>query len=73
MQRRFQRAMPNMSLPGKRINENTVETSVMKAAEKEVERTRSVVTKDGKTITITSKGWDAQAKPYSLVTVWEKQ
>lgn len=57
---------------GKRINENTVETSVIKGG-KEIEHTRSVVAKDGRTMTITNKGWDAQAKPYSLVTVWEKQ
>lgn len=40
---------------------------------KEMVHFRSVVSKDGKTLTNTTKGTDAQGKPFSRVAVWEKQ
>jgi hypothetical protein len=57
---------------GKRVNENTVEISYMKGG-KEMVHFRSVVSKDGKTMTNTTKGTDAHGKPFSRVAVWEKQ
>ncbi|MGD1090713.1 MAG: hypothetical protein ABSB35_01845 [Bryobacteraceae bacterium] len=56
----------------KRINPNTTETTFKKAG-KVVQTTRSVVSKDGKVRTSTSKGKDANGKPTNNVTVWEKQ
>ena len=56
----------------KRINPNTVEATFKKAG-KVVQTTRSVVSKDGKVRTSTSKGKDANGKPTNNVTVWEKQ
>ena len=60
------------AVSGKRINDNTYETSYMKGG-KEMLHIRSVVSKDGKTTTNTTKGTDAQGKPVSRVGVWDKQ
>jgi len=56
----------------KRINDNTFEIGYMKGG-KEMVHFRSVVSKDGKTMTNTAKGTDEQGKPFSRVAVWEKQ
>jgi hypothetical protein len=55
-----------------RIDDNTLELSYMKGG-KEMLHLHSVVSKDGKTLRVTVKGTDAQAKPVSGVSVWEKQ
>ena len=63
---------PYDGVSAKRINDNTVETSYMKGG-KEMLHIHSVVSRDGKTMTNTTKGTDAQGKPVSRVAVWEKQ
>ena len=63
---------PFDGVSGKRINDNTFEISYMKGG-KEIMHNHSVVSKDGKTITDTIKGTDAEGKPVSRVAVWEKQ
>jgi hypothetical protein len=60
------------AVSGKRIDDNTYETSLMKGG-KEVLHVRTVVSKDGRTLTATTKGTDPQGNPVSRVTVWEKQ
>jgi alpha-L-fucosidase len=56
----------------KRINANTTEGTYKKAG-KVVSTLRGVVSKDGKVLTITGKGTNAQGQPVSTVTVWDKQ
>lgn len=56
----------------KRIDANTTETTWKKAG-KVVSTGRSVVSKDGKVRTTTSKGTDANGKPTSAVSVYDKQ
>jgi uncharacterized protein YxeA len=56
----------------KRINANTTETTWKKAG-KVVSTGRSVVSKDGKVRTTTTKGTDANGKPTSGVSVYDKQ
>jgi hypothetical protein len=56
----------------KRVDANTT-TSTWKKAGKVVATTRTVVSKDGKTTTITSKGVDANGKPRNAVSVYDKQ
>lgn len=56
----------------KRIDANTT-TAISKKAGKVVLTTKTVVSKDGKVMTITAKGTDAQGQPTSATTVWEKQ
>jgi hypothetical protein len=63
---------PFEGVSAKRVKDNTLETSYMKGG-KEMLHVRSVVSKDGKSITDTAKGTDAQGKPVSGVAVWEKQ
>ena len=65
-------AGPFDAVSSKRINDNTVEIGYMKGG-KEMVHFRSVVSKDGKTMTNTTKGIDEQGKPFSRVAVWEKQ
>ena len=48
-------------------------TATLKKAGKVVGTTRTVVSKDGKTTTITSKGADANGKPRNVVSVYDKQ
>jgi hypothetical protein len=60
------------AVSGKRIDANTYETSLMKGG-KEMLHIHSAVSKDGKTMTNTTKGTDDQGKPISRVAVWEKQ
>jgi hypothetical protein len=55
-----------------RINSNTVEAT-LKRAGKVLLTSRSVVSKDGKVMTITGKGTNANGQPVSNVTVYDKQ
>jgi len=56
----------------KRVDANTYTTTGTKAG-KVVTRNKTVVSKDGKVMTITSKGVDANGKPRNVVNVWDKQ
>lgn len=56
----------------KRINSNTVEATFKKAG-KVVLTGHQVVSNDGKTMTITSKGTDASGKPTRRTLVFDKQ
>jgi hypothetical protein len=56
----------------KRIDASTF-TSELKKAGKVVQRVRNAVSPDGKTITATQKGTNAQGQPYTDVLVFEKQ
>lgn len=63
---------PYDAVSGRRIDDNIYEFSYMKTG-KEILHTHSMVSKDGRTMRNTTKGTDAQGKPVSRVTVWEKQ
>ena len=56
----------------KSIDSHT-ETSTTTKAGKLVNHLRSVVSKDGKVLTQTVRGTDANGKPYTDVRVWDKQ
>lgn len=56
----------------KRIHPNTTEATFKKAG-KVVRTGRLVVSKDGKVLTITGKGTDANGQPQSYVLVFDKQ
>jgi hypothetical protein len=56
----------------KRVDANTT-TSTSKKTGKVVQTTRTVVSKDGKVMTITGKGTNEQGQPNSSTTVWDKQ
>ena len=56
----------------KRINPNTVDGITRKGG-KEVGKTRSMVSKDGKTRTFTTEGMDAQGRKFKNVTVYDRQ
>ncbi|MFY9530068.1 MAG: hypothetical protein WBC04_07065 [Candidatus Acidiferrales bacterium] len=56
----------------KRIDSNTFEETSKKAA-KVVLTTRTVVSKDGKTTIMTSRGTDTNGLPMDRVIVWDKQ
>jgi hypothetical protein len=56
----------------KDINANTRDVSYMQGG-KEALHITAVVSKDGKTLTITGKGTDAQGHSVSSVTVLDKQ
>jgi hypothetical protein len=56
----------------KRVDANT-STGTGKKAGKVVYTRTMVVSKDGKVMTIKSKGTDDQGKPVSSTTVWDKQ
>jgi hypothetical protein len=53
-------------------NANTLTTSYLKAGN-EIRMSRTVVSNDGRVTTITGKGTDANGKPITTVTVWDKQ
>jgi hypothetical protein len=55
-----------------RVDAYTVNISYMKAG-KVVQTATAVVSRDGKTETITSTGTDANGQPINNVTVWDKQ
>ena len=56
----------------KRIDDRTFENT-LKQHGKVVETVHNVVSKDGKTMTITLKGSSASGQPYTNVMVWDKQ
>jgi hypothetical protein len=56
----------------KRINAYTTVRTLRKGG-KVVNTLRRVVSKDGKTMTVTQKGTDAEGKPVSTVQVYDKQ
>ena len=60
------------SIMVKRTDANTVE-SIQKKGAKEVIHTTRVISKDGKTLTTTSKGTGADGKPYTNVEVFDKK
>jgi hypothetical protein len=55
-----------------RVDANTL-VSTSKKGDKVVLTTRFVVSKDGKTMTITSKGTNEKGQPTSSTSIWEKQ
>ena len=57
----------------KQVNANTFTLSERKKDGKLSMRGRSVVANDGKTMTSTLRGTNADGKPYSATMVWEKQ
>jgi len=69
---KFLVAGPFDAVSGKFINDNTREITYIKGGN-EMLHIHSVVSKDGKTMTNTTKGTDAQGNPVSGVLVWEKQ
>jgi len=60
------------AVSGKRIDDNTSDTSFMKGG-KEMLHFHSVVSKDGKTMRITVKGTNVLGEPISAVVVDKKQ
>lgn len=57
----------------KQVNANTL-TSVQKNKGGKYHTTgRTVISKDGKTMTTTAKGTNADGQPYTATMVWEKQ
>ena len=57
----------------KRADANTT-TAVAKKAGKVVQTATTVISKDGRTMTITSQGFDSEGKPTrSFTMVWDKQ
>ena len=56
----------------KRVNPNTVD-GITKKGGKEVGKTRSVVSKDGKTRTFTTEGTDAKGQKFKNVTVYDRE
>jgi hypothetical protein len=65
-------AGPFDGVSGKLINDNTREITYTKSG-KEMLHIHSVISKDGKTMTNTTKGTDVEGKPVSGVLIWEKQ
>jgi hypothetical protein len=60
------------TVAAKRVDANTT-TSISKKAGKTLFTTRTVVSKDGKVSTQTTKGTNDQGQPISITTVWDKQ
>jgi hypothetical protein len=56
----------------KRVDANTF-TATTKRAGKVIRNVRGVVSEDGKTTTLVAKGTDAQGRPATATTIWEKQ
>jgi hypothetical protein len=63
---------PYGAVSGKRMGSHEREVTYSKGG-KEVLTTRSKVSANGKTITVTVKGTDAQDKPVAAVVVYDKQ
>jgi hypothetical protein len=57
----------------KQVDSNTFTTVTKKTGGKYKSTGRTVISKDGKTMTTTSRGINAQGKPFSYTMVWEKQ
>jgi hypothetical protein len=56
----------------KRVNTNTVD-GITKKGGKEVSKSRSVISKDGKTRTFTTEGTDAQGRHVKNVAIYDRQ
>jgi hypothetical protein len=57
----------------KQVDSNTFTTVTKKTGGKYKSTGRTVISKDGKTMTTTSKGISAEGKPFNYSMVWEKQ
>jgi hypothetical protein len=57
----------------KQVDSNTFTTVTKKTGGKYKSTGRTVISKDGKTMTTTSKGTNAEGKPFNYTMVWEKQ
>ena len=57
----------------KQVDSNTLTTVTKKTDGKYKSTGRTVISKDGKTMTTTSKGINAEGKPFNSTMVWEKQ
>jgi len=55
------------------VDSNTFTTVTKKTGGKYKSTGRTVISKDGKTMTTTSKGINAEGKPFNYTMVWEKQ
>lgn len=60
------------SISSVRVNATTTK-STLKRAGKVVQTTTTVISKDGKTTTLTAKGTNTSGQATSYTTVWEKQ
>ena len=60
------------TVAAKRVDANTV-TSTSKKAGKTIFTTRTVVSKDGKVTTQTTKGVNGDGVPISITMIWDKQ
>jgi hypothetical protein len=61
------------TISARRINANTTRFETRKTGGKYHMTSRTVISKDGKTLTQTSKGTDAEGKPVASTTVADKQ
>jgi hypothetical protein len=57
----------------KQVDPNTLTTVTKKTGGKYKATGRTVISKDGMTMTTTSKGTNAEGKPFTYTMVWEKQ
>lgn len=57
----------------KQVNANTITSVSKKSDGKYRSRGRTVISTDGKTMTTTSKGVNAEGKPFNYTMVWDKQ
>ena len=57
----------------KQVDSNTFTTATKKTGGKYKSTGRTVISKDGNTMTTTSKGINAEGKPFAYTMVWEKQ
>ena len=57
----------------KQVDPNTFTTITKNTGGKYKSTGRTVISKDGKTMTTTSKGINAEGKPFNYTMVWEKQ
>ena len=61
------------TLSAQQIDANTFTFETKKTGGKYHTKGRTVISKDGKTMTMTSKGTNAEGQPTSVVSVYEKQ
>jgi hypothetical protein len=64
---------PYDSIAIKQVNENTFTTVQKNSGTKYNTTTRAVISKDGKTIKVTSRGTDADGNPIRYTMVYDKQ
>ena len=57
----------------KQVDANTFTSETKKTGEKYHSKGKTVISKDGKTMTLTQKGTDAEGKPMSFTVVYDKQ